>query len=156
MQAHQYWQVVGSHDDSLSAIMRDRRSRIEVNKPITGLDSYGLIITSEQEEPLLAIGPAGSGKTASAIVVNSLLAPAALVTTSTRNDVYLATALARARLGRVWCFSARGNGLPGALELRWSPLQGCENFEYAQEAAKRLADYRDQGASARGGDEVTG
>ena len=39
--------------------------------------------------------------------------------------------------------------MPSASQLRWSPLQGCGDFEYAQETAKRFADYRDMGTTAR-------
>lgn len=145
-----YWQRVSDHIDPYAAIMVDRRASVTVNRPILGIDGdTAAIRMPEADEPLLALGVGGSGKTASVITVNALLSPGPLVSTSSRSDVYLATALSRARVGRVWHLTARGRAMPSASQLRWSPLQGCGDFEYAQETAKRFADYRDMGTTAR-------
>ena len=147
-----FWRYVSSHDDSLSAIILQRRGEA-MNRAYLGLDgSSGSILMTDRDDPLLALGVSGSGKTASVITVNALLAPGPMFSASSRSDVYFATALARARIGRIWHLTARGNPMPGAYQLRWSPLQGCEDFEFAQETAKRFADYKDMGTSARGGD----
>ena len=133
-----FWRYVSSHDDSLSAIILQRRGEA-MNRAYLGLDgSSGSILMTDRDDPLLALGVSGSGKTASVITVNALLAPGPMFSASSRSDVYFATALARARIGRIWHLTARGNPMPGAYQLRWSPLQGCEDFEFAQETAKRL------------------
>ena len=93
MRAHSaaYWQRVSDHIDPYSAIMVDRRASVTVNRPILGLDGDSAAIRMpEADEPLLALGVGGSGKTASVITVNALLSPGPLVSTSSRSDVYLA------------------------------------------------------------------
>ena len=94
-----YWQRVSDHIDPYAAIMVDRRASVTVNRPILGIDGdTAAIRMPEADEPLLALGVGGSGKTASVITVNALLSPGPLVSTSSRSDVYLATALSRARV----------------------------------------------------------
>ena len=144
-----FWRYVSSHDDSFSAIILQRRGEA-MNRAYLGLDgSSGSILMTDRDDPLLALGISGSGKSSSVITLNALLAPGPMFSATSRSDVYMATSLARARIGRVWHLTARGNPMPGAYQLRWSPLQGCEDFEAAQETAKRFADYRDMGTSAR-------
>ena len=144
-----FWQYVSSHDDSYSAIILQRRGDA-MNRAYLGIDgSSGSILMTDRDDPLLALGIAGSGKTASVITLNALLAPGPMFSATSRSDVYMATSLARARIGKVWHFTARDRAMPGAAQLRWSPLQGCESFEFAQETTKRFADYKDMGTSAR-------
>jgi len=145
-----FWKKVGEHCDSYSSLMAARRGSVSVDRPVFGLDgSSGALLMPDQDDPLLALGVSGAGKTASVIAVNALLSPGPMFCATSRSDVYMATALARARIGRVWHFSARGSSMPGATPLCFSPLQGCESFEYAQQVAKRFADYRDMGTTAR-------
>lgn len=151
VQAQAFWGWVSSSPDPYGTLLSSRRN-FNSDRPLLGLSDENALLSAPDADPLLALGVPGSGKSTSATVVNALMAPAAMFSTSARSDVYLATALARGRIGRVWSLSASGKHLPNARELRWSPIQGCQDFEYAQATAKRFADYRDQGASARAGD----
>lgn len=93
------------------------------------------------ERAMLVLGPPRSGKT-SAIVIPSITdAPAAVVSTSTKPDVLLATCAERQRLGTCYIFDPTSStAVPeGAEELRWSPLNACHSFDAAVSMAHALA-----------------
>jgi hypothetical protein len=75
---------------------------------------------------MLVLGPVGQGMSFKIVVPQILLDNAAAVIVSLKLDLAQATAQTRARLGTVWHFNpGEGPLLPGAKELRWSPLQGA-------------------------------
>lgn len=83
------------------------------------------------------IAPTGAGKTVS-IVIPAVLewGPHPLVVTSTKRDVFDATAGARAQLGDVRVWDPLGTcGSHG-----WTPLDGCEDWQWALLTAGWLAD----------------
>ena len=92
------------------------------------------------QQALLVLGPPRSGKTTSVVVPNLLIAPGALVTTSTKTDIIHYSARVRAQRGRAWLFDPSGAVSPGWLTpLRWSPVTGCEHWQVAVFRAHALA-----------------
>jgi type IV secretory pathway TraG/TraD family ATPase VirD4 len=93
------------------------------------------------EASLLVLGPPRSGKTTSVVVPCVLDAPGAVVSTSTKPDVLLATCAWRWMKGNCFLFDPSGTTpLPeGVVELRWSPVTGCQDFERAVSTAHALA-----------------
>lgn len=52
---------------------------------------------------------------------------------STKGDLYRATAITRARMGRIWHYAPDGGPtLPGATQLRWSPITESANWDTAR------------------------
>ena len=92
---------------------------------------------SGPEHGLLVLGPPRSGKTTGVIVPNVRVAPGAVVSTSTKRDVLLATAADRARLGTCWLYDPSGAGpTPSGVELlRWSPIPAALDWDAARKAA---------------------
>ena len=90
----------------------------------------------------LVLGPSRSGKTTSIVVPQVLCAPGPVVTTSTKLDVFNATAMARACRGNVWIFDPTGKEEipPGARRPRWSPVTGAEDWDTAVEAASIMVE----------------
>src|SRR5664279_1164992 len=111
-----------------------------------GLDpETGEEVRTHPDSGLLLVGPPGSNKTAGIIVQNILIFLGLVVAVSSRSDVYMVTALFRARFGTVW--SLLNRKLPGATEVRFSPLQGCgESWSYTYKTAHRWASYKDMSA----------
>jgi type IV secretion system protein VirD4 len=93
------------------------------------------------ETAVLVIGPPRSGKTSSLVVPSVLDAPAAVVSTSTKPDVFKATAVHRGRLGRTFVFDPfETTERPWWVrQLRWSPVVGCASFDRATEITFALA-----------------
>jgi type IV secretion system protein VirD4 len=71
-----------------------------------GADKWQLVFGRPGQSVLL-LGPPRGGKTTSIVVPQILAALAPVVTTSTKRDVFAATAMARACLGRVWLVEGR-------------------------------------------------
>ncbi|MEV6527775.1 type IV secretory system conjugative DNA transfer family protein [Longispora sp. NPDC051575] len=97
----------------------------------------------------LVIGPPASGKTTAVIIPSVLVAPGAVVASSIKLDVALATAAVRGRLGRCWVFDPGGDpgAVPGMELARWSPLVGLDTWDDARQVASRIA------MALRGGDD---
>jgi type IV secretory pathway TraG/TraD family ATPase VirD4 len=76
-------------------------------------------------------------------------APGAVVSTSTKSDVLEASGAFRATWGRCFVFDPLGSvSLPWyAQALRWSPVTGCEHFEWAVATARSLASAARPGAA---------
>jgi type IV secretory pathway TraG/TraD family ATPase VirD4 len=93
------------------------------------------------ENAVLVIGPPRSGKTSTVVIPTVLDAPAAVVSTSTKPDVFVRTAGHRGRLGRCFLFDPFETiERPWfAHELRWSPVLGCESFDRASAVSHALA-----------------
>jgi type IV secretory pathway TraG/TraD family ATPase VirD4 len=81
----------------------------------------------------MVLGPPRSGKTTTLVVPNILAAPGAVVTTSTKDDVMLATFAARRAVGTCWLFDPTGTVVPppGVRVLRWSPVAASGSWDDA-------------------------
>ncbi len=101
------------------------------------------------ETATLIIGPPRSGKTSTLIIPSVLDAPAAVVSTSTKPDVLMATARYRSGEGYVHLFDPSGALMvPSWVQkLRWSPVVGCEQFDRAVSMAHGLSRAARPGAS---------
>ena len=94
-----------------------------------------------------AFGPPGSGKT-NWMAQTGLMAPGAVLFTSTRADMASHTAAVRARKGPVWFINPGGEGgYPSS--LRWSPLAGCEDPRMAMESAGALLNAAPKDATGK-------
>ncbi len=105
-------------------------------------------VSIDPECSALALGPPRIGKTSTMIIPNVLNAPGAVVTTSTKREVMNATLSWRAAIGTCYIFDPLGEmPLPsGAVELRWSPIVGCERYEVAESMAHALVSSARPGA----------
>ena len=101
------------------------------------------------ETATLIIGPPRSGKTSTLIIPSVLDAPAAVVSTSTKPDVLMATVRYRSGEGYVHLFDPSGAlTVPSWVRrLRWSPVVGCEQFDRAVSMAHGLSRAARPGAS---------
>ncbi|MFT4188526.1 MAG: TraM recognition domain-containing protein [Aeromicrobium sp.] len=121
----------------------------------------GVAAFATVEDSTLIVGPPRSGKGLHLIVNQILDAPGAVVTTSTRPDNLTLTLTARQRVGPVVVFDPQGltPGLTGPvfdgdgepltdeagrpvlepLNVKWSPIRGCERPKTAQIRAKGFA-----------------
>lgn len=97
-------------------------------------------VTAMAENSLLVLGPPRSGKTSSVVVPNVLVAPGAAVSTSTKTDVLSLTVPTRSRRGTCWLFDpgASLGPITGTTPLRWSPVNGCEEWNTAVGTARAL------------------
>ncbi len=93
------------------------------------------------QQGALVLGPPRSGKTTSLVVPNALVAPGAVVSTSTKPDVLVATWAERARMGRCWLFDPTGTtpAPPGVTPLRWSPVAACTDWEMAIRTTRAMS-----------------
>lgn len=101
----------------------------------------GVALWLALENPTGMFAPTQAGKTRQDLVHKCLAAPWTLLASTTKPDLIQWSALARARRtgGPVVCFDATGTvGWPG--QVRWSPITGCDNFEYAMNRAQTLVD----------------
>jgi type IV secretory pathway TraG/TraD family ATPase VirD4 len=78
---------------------------------------------------MLVLGPPRSGKTTSLVIPAVLDAPGAVVSTSTKPDVLVATSGLRHLLGNPFVFDPSGTVAlrPGSYPARWSPLGAATN-----------------------------
>ncbi|MCL2394756.1 MAG: type IV secretory system conjugative DNA transfer family protein [Acidimicrobiaceae bacterium] len=92
----------------------------------------GLAFAAPQQAALV-LGPPRSGKTSTLVIPNVLAAPGAVVATSTKPDVLLATLRRRASVGRCWLLDPTGTvRVPeGVTPIRWSPVQACRQWDEA-------------------------
>jgi type IV secretory pathway TraG/TraD family ATPase VirD4 len=94
------------------------------------------VLRSSWEDVLLAVMAPRTGKTTALAVPPILQAPGPVVATSNRSDVWAASAISRARAGRVWLFDPqRITYAPQA--FWWNPLRSVSTVE----DASRLADH---------------
>ncbi|MGH8931915.1 MAG: type IV secretory system conjugative DNA transfer family protein [Egibacteraceae bacterium] len=126
--------------DALIAV-RDEGARAG-GGAFVGIDeAYGGILHVPAECAALILGPPRVGKTTSVVIPSVLSAPGAVVSTSTKPDVLLATARARSRYGTVWAFDPTGQAtdLPaGVMALRWSPLSAAGEWGSARRIAAAM------------------
>jgi type IV secretory pathway TraG/TraD family ATPase VirD4 len=102
---------------------------------------------------VLVLGPPRAGKTTAVVVPAILAANGAVVSTSTKLDVLLTTAVARQRLGTCWLFDPSGQVEvpPGLTPLRWSPVPGSRRWDGALVVARAM-----MGAARPAGEMVEG
>ncbi|HEX3539994.1 MAG TPA: type IV secretory system conjugative DNA transfer family protein [Acidimicrobiales bacterium] len=121
--------------------LADWRARVAyAGSPLyLGTGRQGLTFAPPQQG-MLVLGPPRSGKTTSLVIPNVLLAPGAVVSTSTKPDVLAATAAERVTLGRCWLFDPSGQTTtpPGVTQLRWSPVVGCQEWDTALRTARAM------------------
>jgi type IV secretion system protein VirD4 len=81
------------------------------------------------------------------VLVPAILAhPGPVVSTSIKEDVYDATAIARTRMGRLWHFNPDGGELlPGCTPLRWSPIPASRDWSAAIALASSMTDVVESG-----------
>lgn len=119
-------------------------ARLAAGSPVRGQDVGWLLGYSHGEEvwvgienPMIVIGPARSGKGVHIVIPAIIEAPGAVITTSTRADNMKATALCRGARGDVHVFNLdKVGGYPTT--IRWSPLEGCLDTEFAMARAQTL------------------
>jgi type IV secretory pathway TraG/TraD family ATPase VirD4 len=89
----------------------------------------------------LVLGPTRAGKTTSLLVPNVLLASCAVVTTSTKDDVLVATRR-RSEVGHVLLFDPSGTTTcpPGVQRVGWSPLAAAGTWDGAVHTADAMVD----------------
>jgi type IV secretion system protein VirD4 len=102
------------------------------------------------ETAVLVIGPPRSGKTSTVVIPSVLDGPGAVVSTSTKPDVMQWTTLHRSRYGRSFLFDPFGTTeVPWFMhELRWSPVVGCQSFDWATSVAHTMGSAARPGAAA--------
>ncbi|CAG7642793.1 type IV secretory system conjugative DNA transfer family protein [Rhodococcus opacus] len=107
-----------------------------------GWDDTGNYLAANPRGGMLVIGPPGSGKSSGIMIPSILIAPWAAVVTSIKLELLMATAMARAAIGRVWHFDPGGGEStpPGVLQARWSPLVSIRSWDDARISANRLAE----------------
>jgi type IV secretion system protein VirD4 len=113
--------------DALRAIHQNARDAIYV-----GVGRGGWVWSGAQRSTLV-LGPPRAGKTSSLVIPNILLAPGAVVSTSTKPDVMEATASARGRDGWTFLYDPSGEvECPRGVErVGWSPLTSASKWDAA-------------------------
>jgi len=116
-----------------------------------GAGNFGLV-WAPPEQAVLVLGPPRSGKTTALVVPSVLAAPGAVVSTSTKPDVLIATAPARLDNGPCFVYDPSGTvEVPAGVErARWSPVTKCKRWDDALVVAGRLvSSVRPAGHGAR-------
>ncbi|MCU4184148.1 TraM recognition domain-containing protein [Acidiferrimicrobium sp. IK] len=98
-------------------------------------------VLADPGQAVLVLGPPRSGKTSALVVPNVLVAPGAVIVTSTKPDVLEATMRARAGIGRCWLFDPTGtvDPPPGVLRARWSPVAASREWDDALVLTRAMA-----------------
>ena len=114
----------------------------------------GNLATTASRRNLLVLGPPRSAKTVGVLVPSILSHPGPVVSTSTKDDVFRATAIVRARMGRLWHYNPDGGEtLPGCIPLRWSPIPASKDWSTAISLGKAMADVAELGSGSAGDSE---
>ena len=122
------------------------------------VDAFRVELRAKHEDSTIAVAPPRGHKTAAVVIPRVLDAPGAVVTTSTKADVLLATSTRRATLGTIWVFDAENIAcpfIPTWHRLRWNPLDGCQDPDVAIRRASALVGARPMGG-VRNGDFFSG
>ena len=133
-----------SEEDSLLAL----REYLEDSRKSVHLGEAGQTHTidfADSQQSVVILGPPRSGKTRGIVIPTVLSSPGAVVSTSTKRDVYDATAQFRSRLGKVWVFDPTGSegDLPEATSVRWSPVARCHSWDRSRLMATAMIDASD-------------
>jgi len=148
-----FWDGVFASEDPFGYLIDWRRHPANRTRPVVGLDvAQRYPILTMPDSSVLFMGRPGTGKTSAGTVINGLLSPGPEINWSTRSDSFMATAMARGRMGEVWSLSAR-HGLPGAKAAYFSILAGCkDDWEFTKRSSDRLVRYPNLSAAARNGE----
>ncbi|MFI6029439.1 type IV secretory system conjugative DNA transfer family protein [Amycolatopsis magusensis] len=107
------------------------------------------------ENPTGTLAPTQSGKSRKDLVHKAIAAPGALLCSTTKPDLLEFAALARTRrfqAGPVLVYDATGT-VPWPAQLRWSPLQGCEDTAVAYGRAHTMVEAAAVGLAGVGGND---
>jgi type IV secretion system protein VirD4 len=141
-----------SHGDALTGVRYDCAAG--GGGAFIGVDELGAgVFHAPAECAVLVLGPPRRGKTSTVIIPSVLAAPGAVLTTSTKPDVLVATARARSRFGHVWFYdpSGQSHDLPaGVRQLRWSPLEAAGTWESARRLATAMVGASPAAKGTRG------
>lgn len=98
-----------------------------------GAIDEGWVLTRPERSLMILGPPRGTGKTAAVLVPLVLSAFRPVVATSTKDDVFAATAMVRALQGRLWHFAPDGTEATpeGCKQLRWSPVTAAGDWDTA-------------------------
>jgi hypothetical protein len=109
-------------------------------------------VWSNPETSTLVLGPPRSvGKTSACLVPVVLSAVGPVVSTSTKLDIARATAVCRARQGKLWHFAPDGTATPPGFEvLRWSPITMSQEWDPAVAIGRQLVEMSDITQATRG------
>lgn len=112
---------------------------IEFGYPLgRAITSGGVAMRASWESSLITFGPPGCGKTFRLLVPILRDHPGPAIVTSTKVDIFEATAVARSAGGRpVWVLDPEGMA-PAGRPLRWSVIRGCEDTHTAERRAAAL------------------
>lgn len=114
------------------------------NQLFLGVDAAASILTTAPRTHALVLGPPQSLKSAGELVPMILFANGPTVATSTKEDIYRATAMARSRKGDLWHFAPDGSPpLPGTIPLHWSPIGPSKDWATALMLGKLMAEAAD-------------
>ncbi|GAA3612631.1 type IV secretory system conjugative DNA transfer family protein [Microlunatus ginsengisoli] len=117
---------------------RARAAAGQVGIPLHQAPVTGASLWLPLENATGVIAPQQSGKTLTDLIHKVLHAPAGLMVTSTKLDLFLLTASARQRTGsRVWLLDLTGAATWPTI-VRWSPIHGCTTVKAAKRRAQAL------------------
>ena len=130
----------------------DRKSRRQANPARIGIPLHQAPVTRTDlwlplENATGVIAPQQSGKTLMDLIHKVLAAPAGLITTSTKLDLFLLTATARERGGSTVSVLDLTGIVDWPRRVRWNPIRGCTTAKTAKRRAQALLR-----ATARAGD----
>lgn len=136
----------------VAEMMRVRAAVASADFPIYVAAGRRGWVCEKPEGSVLVLGPPRSGKTACIMIPNVLGAYGPVVSTSTKQDVLLATVSARRSVGTCWSFDPSGSTPPveGTVPLRWSPADACHEWDDAVAMADLMV--RTARMQARGDD----
>lgn len=135
----------------------NRRQRIIAKTTEIGIPLHRMAVTRTHmwlplENASGVIAPQQSGKSMMDLIHKALAAPAGMVCTSTKPELFLLTAMARERAGsQVTVLDLTGT-VKWWRKVRWSPVRGCTTVAVAHRRAKALvaATSSDDGSSGGG------
>ena len=108
------------------------------------------------ESHLLVLGPPRCGKTKNVVIPNVIASQCATIVTSTKPDIFTATASVRKAHGQVWVFDPFGTvsqsllDSQGAKKLNYSPLQDVTDFRNCILLARSMVRSASQMSAERG------
>ncbi len=124
----------GADLDQLRSHLAAQGSRLYLGAARTG------VAFADPQQSVLVLGPPRSGKTTAVAIPNVVVAPGAVVATSTKADLLFATLSARAPLGRCWLLDP-GGAVPtpdGVTRLRWSPVAAARTWDESLVLARAM------------------
>jgi type IV secretion system protein VirD4 len=105
------------------------------------------LVFTQPRRCLLVCAPSQTGKTTALAIPQLLAAAGPALCTSTKLDIFAATALTRAMHGTVWVYDPTGKEeLPlGATPLRWSPIESSRTWDEALATARTMVNVAGSG-----------